>query len=315
MKVFVAGASGAIGRQLVPMLVEAGHEVVGTTRSEEKQAALFELGARPMLLDVLDADAVGSAVSEASPDVIVHQATALAGNLDLRHFDRAFAQTNRLRTEGTDHLLSAARAAGVRRFVAQSFAGWPFARTGGLVKSEDEPLDPNPPAGAREGLAAIRYVERAVTEADWIEGIVLRYGGFYGPGTSLQVDPPGEQTKMILERKLPIVGNGAGMWSLIHIVDAAAATLQAIERGRRGVYNVVDDEPTPAADLLPGIAATLGAKPPWRIPRWIGRLAAGEQAVLMMTESRGASNEKAKRELEWQPRYPSWRQGFAEAAA
>jgi nucleoside-diphosphate-sugar epimerase len=253
-------------------------------------------------------------VSEAQPEAIIHEATALAGALDLRHFDRAFAVTNRLRTEGTSHLLSAARAVGAKRFIAQSFAGWPFERTGGPVKTEDAPLDPNPPKAVRTTLDAIAQQERAVTGADWLEGIALRYGGFYGPGTSMQVDPPGEQTEMILKRRLPIVGSGAGLWSLIHVVDAASATVAALERGHRGVYHVVDDEPVRAADLLPGIAEMLGVKRPFRVPAWLGRLIAGEAAVVMMTELRGASNEKAKRELGWQPRYPSWRQGFGQAA-
>ncbi|HEX2129206.1 MAG TPA: NAD(P)-dependent oxidoreductase, partial [Solirubrobacterales bacterium] len=231
------------------------------------------------------------------------------------HFDRAFALTNRLRTEGTDHLLSAARAAGTTRFIAQSFAGWPFERTGGPVKTEDDPLATDPPKAVRTTLDAILHLERAVTGADWLEGIALRYGGFYGPGTSLQVDPPGEQIEMILKRKLPIVGNGAGVWSLVHVADAASATVLALERGRRGVYHVADDEPARAADLLPAIAEIVGAKRPMRVPSWVGRLLAGEPAVVMMTEIRGASNEKAKRELGWELRYPSWRQGLAEAAS
>jgi nucleoside-diphosphate-sugar epimerase len=315
MKVFVTGATGAIGRQLVPQLVEAGHEVIGTTRSERKTALIEEAGARAVVLDVLDADAVGQAVSEAQPDAIVHEATALAGELDLKRFDRAFAGTNRLRTEGTDHLLSAARAVGTKKFIAQSFAGWPFQRVGGPVKAEDAPLDPDPPKAVRSTLEAIRRQEQAVTGAEWLEGIALRYGGFYGPGTSMQVDPPGEQTEMVLKRRLPIVGSGDGVWSLIHVADAAGATVAALEHGERGVYHVVDDEPARAADLLPGMAELLGAKPPMRVPRWVGRLLAGEVAVVMMTELRGASNEKAKRELGWAPRYPSWRDGFAAAAA
>jgi nucleoside-diphosphate-sugar epimerase len=268
-----------------------------------------------VILDVLDPDAVGQAVSQAEPEAIIHQATALAGEIDLRNMTRTFAMTNRLRSEGTDNLLSAARAAGVRRFIGQSFAGWPFARTGGPVKTEDDPLDTDPPKDVRATLEAILHLEQAVTGADSLDGIVLRYGGFYGPGTSLQVDPAGEQMKMILERKLPIVGNGAGVWSLIHVADGAAATVAALERGRRGIYHVVDDEPTRAADLIPGIADAFGAKRPFRVPRWIGRLVAGEPAVVMMTEIRGASNAKAKRELGWEPRYPSWREGLAVVGA
>jgi nucleoside-diphosphate-sugar epimerase len=243
--------------------------------------------------------------------VIVHQLTALSGSLDMRHIDRAFGETNRLRTEGTDHLLAAGRAVGVRRFVAQSFAGWPSARTGGPVKTEADPFDPAPPAALRTMLDALRHVEDAVTAATWTEGVVLRYGGFYGPGTSFSLKPEGEHVAAIRKRKFPVVGNGAGVWSFIHIEDAATATVAAIEHGKRGVYNVVDDEPAPVSAWLPVAAGALGAKPPRRLPRWLGRIAAGEAAVVMMTEVRGASNKKAKRELGWSPRYPSWRDGFA----
>ena len=253
MKVFVAGATGALGKQLVPRLVAGGHEVVGMTRSEERADLVRELGAQPVVADALDPDAVGAAVSAARPDVIVHQLTALSGSLDLRHFDRAFAQTNRLRTEGTDILLSAARAAGTRRFVAQSFAGWPAERTGGPVKTEDDPLDPDPPAAVRPTLEAILYLERAVTGAAPIEGLALRYGGFYGPGTSLELDPPaGEHVEAIRGRKFPIVGGGGGVWSFVHIEDAAEATAIAVERGAPGIYNVVDDHPSAVRDWLPG---------------------------------------------------------------
>jgi nucleoside-diphosphate-sugar epimerase len=254
---------------------------------------------------------VARAVAEAEPEAIVHQLTALSGSIDMRHIERDFAETNRLRTEGTDHLLAAGRAIGVRRFVAQSFAGWPFARTGGPVKSEDDPLDPTPPAALRTTIEAIKHLEAAVTGAAWTEGIVLRYGGFYGPGTSLSVKPEGEHVALIRRRKFPVVGDGAGMWSFIHVEDAAAATVAAIERGERGIYNVVDDEPAPVSVWLPAAARAFGAKPPRRVPRWLGRIAAGEAATVMMTEARGASNEKAKRELGWSPRYRSWREGFA----
>ena len=315
MRVFVAGATGAIGRQLVPQLVANGHEVVAMTRSRSKAGKIRGLGAEPVIADGLDPEQVGRAVSEATPEVIVHQMTALAGSLDLRHFERAFAVTNRLRTEGTDHLLSAGRAAGVGRFVAQSFAGWPYARVGGAVKSEDDPLDLDPPRQVRETLAAIHHLEEAVTGAEWTEGIVLRYGGFYGPGTSLATDPPGEQVEQVRARRFPVVGNGAGIWSLIHIADAAAATVAAVERGARGVYNVVDDDPAPTRRVLPALAEAVGAKPPRKVPRWLGRLLAGEAAAIMMTEVRGASNAKAKLELGWRPRYASWRQGFVEGLA
>jgi nucleoside-diphosphate-sugar epimerase len=313
MKVLVAGATGALGKQLVPRLVANGHEVVGMTRTASRGEAVRALGATPVVADALDPDAVGGAVAEAQPEVIVHQLTALAGSLDMRHFDRDFAATNRLRTEGTDHLLAAGRAVGVRRFVAQSFAGWPFARTGGPVKSEDDPLDPAPAKAMQRTLDAIRYLERAVTGADWTEGIVLRYGGFYGPGTSLDRD--GEHVALIRKRRFPVVGGGAGVWSFIHIEDAADATVAAIERGSRGVYNVVDDEPAAVAEWLPAVAAALGAPPPRRVPRVVGRLLAGEAAAVMMTEVRGASNAKAKRDLGWRPRHASWRQGLAEEAA
>ena len=312
MKIFVAGATGALGKQLVPQLVAKRHDVVGMTRSESKTNELRELGAQPVVADALDPDAVAQAVAGAEPEVIVHQLTALSGPPDMRRPDRFFEVTNRLRTEGTDHLLAAGRAVGARRFVAQSFAGWPFARTGGPVKSEDDPLDPNPPDGIRATHAAIRYLEDAVMSADWAVGIVLRYGGFYGPGTSVSSDPRAEISENIRKRKFPIVGDGGGVWSFIHIADAASATVAAIERGRPGIYNVVDDEPAPVRDWIPALADALGAKPPRRLPRWLGRLAAGETATAFMTEIRGASNGKAKRELGWEPRYPSWRQGFAQ---
>ena len=270
------------------------------------------MGARPAVADALDAEAVGGAISEANPEVIVHQLTALAGPFDPRHLDRVFAVTNRLRTEGTDNLLSAGRAVGVRRFVAQSFAGWPFARVGGPVKTEEDPLDPDPPNAVRSTLAAIRYLEETVAGATWTEGIVLRYGGFYGPGTGFAIDPPGDQVEMIRARKFPIVGSGSAVWSFIHIEDAAAATLAAVEHGRPGLYNIVDDDPAQVSEWLPAAAEAVGAKPPRRIPRWLARIAAGETATVMMTELRGASNEKAKRELGWRPRYQSWRQGFAD---
>jgi nucleoside-diphosphate-sugar epimerase len=310
MRVFVAGATGAIGKQLVPRLVAAGHEVHGMTRSESKQAMLDELGAVPVVADALDPDQVAQAVGEATPDVIVHELTAI-GSVDLRHFDRDFALTNRLRTEGTDHLLSAGQAVGVRRFVAQSYGAWFYVRTGGPVKNEEDPLDPTLAREMRETLAAIRHLEEAVLDARWTEGIVLRYGAFYGPGTSLA--PGGEQLEIVRKRKFPLIGDGGGVWSFIHIADAAEATVAAIERGHRGVYNVVDDDPAPVAEWLPAMAQELGAKKPMRVPRFVGRLFAGEAGVVAMTDARGASNAKAKRELRWRPAHPSWRQGFAAA--
>ena len=309
MKVLVAGATGALGRQLVPRLVARGHEVYGMTRTQSKADAVRAMGATPLVADALDPEAVASAVAESGPEVIVHQLTALSGSIDMRHFDRDFALTNRLRSEGTDHLLAAGRAVGIKRFVAQSYAGWPFARTGGPVKSEDAPLDSDPPEGLRRALAAIRHLEDAVTGASWTEGVVLRYGGFYGPGTSLA--PDGEHLELIRKRGFPIVGGGQGVWSFVHIEDAAEATVAAVEHGSRGIYNVVDDEPAPVAEWLPAIAESVGAKRPRKVPRWLGRLLAGQVATVMMTEVRGASNEKAKRELGWRPGHASWREGLA----
>jgi nucleoside-diphosphate-sugar epimerase len=309
MRVFVAGATGAIGRQLVPRLVDAGHEVHGMTRSDAKQAMLAELGAVPVVADALDADQVADAVATAKPDVIVHQLTAI-GAIDMRHMDRDFAMTNRLRTEGTDHLLSAGRAVGVKRFVAQGIAAFgAYARTGGPVKTEEDPLEPAPAREMRAIHAAVHHLEDAVLGAEWTEGIVLRYGVFYGPGTSLA---PGEQQiEMIRRRKFPLVGDGGGVWSFIHVADAAEATVAAVEHGTRGIYNVVDDDPAPVAEWLPTVAERLGAKRPMRVPRFVGRLAAGEAGVVMMTEVRGASNAKAKRELDWRPAHASWREALA----
>jgi nucleoside-diphosphate-sugar epimerase len=295
MKVFVAGATGAIGKRLVPQLRERGHEVVAASRS--------------MGVDVLDREGTIEAVKQAQPDVIVHQATALSSmGANMRRFDRDFAQTNKLRTEGTDNLLAAARAAGVRRFVAQSFAGWPAAWDGPAVKSEDDPFEPNPPKVIRPMLDAIRHLEAAVTRADGIEGIALRYGGFYGPGTSLTRG--GVHYEAVRKRQFPIAGSGAGLWSFIHIDDAAVATAFAVERGDPGVYNVVDDEPAPVSVWLPELAEIIGAKRPFRVPVWVARLLGGEMAVAMMTKVRGASNAKAKRDLNWEPGWPTWREGF-----
>jgi 2-alkyl-3-oxoalkanoate reductase len=303
MRVFVTGATGAIGARLVPQLVERGHEVIGTSRSAGKAGRLRAQGAQPVVLDVLDRKAVREAVSAARPDAIVHQATALAGLSDFKNFDQAFALTNRLRTEGTDALLAAAREAGVERFVAQSFAGWPYGRDDGSVKTEDDPLDPTPVSSMRETLAAIRHLEQTVTDAG---GIALRYGGFYG-------SPDDAQLELVRKRRFPIVGDGGGIFSFVHLDDAAAATVLAAERGEPGVYNVVDDEPAPVREWLPALAATIGAKPPRRVPRSVARLVAGESGVLLMTESRGASNAKAKHELGWTLRFPSWRDGFRAA--
>jgi nucleoside-diphosphate-sugar epimerase len=318
MKVFVAGATGALGRQLVPQLVARGHEVVGMTRSASKQDLVRSLGARPVVADALDPDAVAQAVASAEPEAIVHELTALSGPMSMRDARRperstAVIMTIRLRTEGTDHLLAAGRAVGARRFVAQSYGAFRFARTGEPVQTEADPLDPDPPAPLRTGVEAILHLERAVTTIEWGEGLALRYGGFYGPGTSISLAPDAVMAAPIRKRRFPIVGDGGGVWSHVHVEDAATATAVAVERGERGIYNVVDDDPAPVREWLPVLASALGAKPPRRVPRWLGRLLAGEAATVMMTEVRGASNEKAKRELGWRPAHPSWRTGFAES--
>jgi nucleoside-diphosphate-sugar epimerase len=314
VKILVAGATGAMGKQLVPRLVASGHDVAGMTQSDQGVETVRSLGASPVGADALEPEQVARAVAEVEPEVIVHQLTALTGSLtDVRHPDRAFARTDRLRTEGTDHLLAAGRAVGVCRFVAQSYAGWRFARRGGPVMTEEDPLDFGLPHKLRGMLDAIRHLEDAVTGARWTEGLVLRFGNFYGPGTSMA--PGGEHFEVIGKRKFPVVGSGAGVWSFVHIEDAAEATVAAVERGNRGIYNIVDDEPAAVAEWLPALANTLGAKPPPRVPRWLGRLLAGEAAAVMMTDVRGASNAKAKRELGWRPRHRSWREGFAEVVA
>jgi nucleoside-diphosphate-sugar epimerase len=303
LRIFLAGASGTLGRRLVPQLIDRGHHVVGTTRSNPD--GVRALGAEPVVVDPLDRAALVAAVVAAEPDVVVHQLTALSGIGLARNFDKTFAVTNRLRTEGTDNLIAAARAAGARRLVWQSYAGWPYARDGEGLKAEDDALDPDPPADVRESLAAIRHLESAVTGAEGMEGVVLRYGGFYGPGTS--IDEGGTHVELIRERKFPVGGNGAGVWSFVHIDDAAAATVAAIEGGPTGIYNVVDDVPAPISEWLPAIAASLGAPPPRRLPGWLVRLAAGPQAHSMMTRVRGAANAKAKRELGWTPAH-TWRE-------
>jgi nucleoside-diphosphate-sugar epimerase len=317
VKVFVAGATGAVGRELVPQLVERGHEVVGMTRTASKQDRLRALGARPVVADALDPDAVAEAVASAEPEVIVHQLTALSAKVslkDARHPERSFAvtMTNRLRTEATDHLLAAGRAVGARRFVAQSIAAFGFGRAPGPVQTEADPIDLDVPAAMRTGLEAILHLEQAVTTIEWGEGLVLRYGSFYGPGTGFSLAPDAQMAGPIRKRRFPLVGDGGGVWSFVHIEDAAAATAAAVEHGEPGIYNVVDDEPAPVREWLPVLASALDAKPPRRVPRWLARLAAGEMAAVLMTDVRGASNVKAKRELGWQLRYPSWRQGFAQ---
>ena len=311
MRVFLAGATGALGRRLVPQLVAAGHTVVGTTRRPDRAAGLRAAGAEPAVLDPLDAAAVTAAVAAAAPDVLVHQLTALAGMGNPRAFAREFAATNRLRTEGTDILLAAGRAAGVRRVVAQSFGGWPYARVGGPVKTEDDPLDPDPAPAARSTLAAIRHLEAAVT--GYGEGLALRYGGFYGPGTSLA--PGAVHVELVRRRRFPVVGSGGGVWSFVHVDDAAAATVAAVEGGAPGVYNVGDDEPAPVREWLPVLARVLGAPPPRHVPAWVARPLLGSQGMVMMTTTRGLDNGRARRELGWAPTRATWRDGFRELAA
>jgi nucleoside-diphosphate-sugar epimerase len=310
MLVFIAGATGAVGRRLIPLLVSAGHSVVGLTHTPAKAGMITAFGAKAVVADGLDERAIGEAVASSEPDVVVHEMTDLKNASDLRHFDRAFANSNRLRTEGTDILMTAARDAGVKRFVAQSFCGWPYARVDGPIKSEADPLDPDPPRELRHSLDAIEHLEQVVTHASGPEGIVLRYGAFYGTDTGLFDGPMIDQ---IRARRAPLIGDGEGWWSFLHIDDAAAATAAAIERGRAGsVYNIVDDEPAPAREWLPALARMLGAKPPFHVPPWIARILAGEHIVMMMTQNRAGSNAKAKRELGWQPAHASWRDGFAE---
>ena len=354
MRVFVAGASGAIGSRLVPQLIDAGHEVIGTHTSPSSGERVRALGAKPVVLDLLDARAVRKAVLEAAPDAIVHQATALANARFGRNFDRTFAQTNRLRTEGTDNLLAAAREAGVSRFVAQSNVTFRYVREGGMVKSEDDPLDTKPVAGAVESRAAMNYLDDAAAAAG---GIVLRYGIFYGAANDGLVEPVRKRQFPLVgdgggvmswihlddavvaaggialrygifygaandgliwpvrKRQFPIIADGGGFMSWIHLEDAAAATVLALEHEEPAIYNVVDDEPAPAREWLPVLAQALGAKPPRHVPVWLARVLAGEPGVVMGTDARGASNAKAKRELGWTLRYPSWRQGFPQVYA
>ncbi len=309
MRIFVAGATGAVGRPLLSALITAGHSVVGLTRTAAKAETIRRIGAEPVVADALDAEAIHAAVVAASPDVIVHEMTDLAGAADLRHFNRTFAGSNRLRTVGTDHLLAAARDAGVRRFIAQSFCGWPYARDGVAIKTESDEFDPDPPEELRPTLEAIRYLEHAVTTSARPEGIVLRYGAFYGPDTGALDHTMIEQ---IRHRRVPLIGDGGAWWSFVHVDDAAAATVRAVERGRPGsIYNIVDDEPAEVSEWLPALARMLDAKPPFHLPAWLARLVAGEHVVSMMTQVRAGSNIRAKRDLDWEPVHPSWREGFA----
>jgi nucleoside-diphosphate-sugar epimerase len=308
MRIFLAGASGVVGRRLVPLLVGNGHYVVGTTRTPSKTDAIRSLGAEPMVLDALDRAQVMRAVEVSHPDVVVHQLTALSTMKSMRKMDEELALTNRLRTEGTDHLLGAAQSAGARRFVAQSFIGFTNIREGGRVKTETDPLDPHPPGAAKKTLAAIRQLETMVTAAPHLTGIILRYGNFYGPGTAIA--PGGAMWEMVRRRKFPIAGDGAGVWSFIHIDDVANATRLAIENGPAGIYNIVDDDPAEVSIWLPELARSLGAKQPLHLPAWLGGLIMGEAGMSWMTKARGSSNAKAKRELNWKARFSSWREGF-----
>jgi nucleoside-diphosphate-sugar epimerase len=305
MKVFIAGASGVIGRRLVPLLVAKGHEVVAMSRSPEKARGLHELGAEPLVADGLDRASVLRAVARARPEVVIHQMTSLAGVKSLKKFDDELAQTNRLRTEGTDYLLEAARAAGARRVIAQSYGLWGTTKGAGL--------DSDMPATMRRTFEAVQHVESAVPQAEGIEGLVLRYGFFYGPGTGIAAD--GELVELIRKRRWPLIGDGAGVWSLVHIDDAATATLAAIECGAPGVHNVVDDEPAPLRVWLPELAEALEGKPPRHVSEWVGRLAAGEAVVYLATRIKGLSNAETKRELGWRLRYPTWREGFRHGLA
>ena len=310
MKVFVAGGTGAIGKSLVPHLVEMGHDVMALARTPQKGREVAALGAKAAVADALDKEGLTAAIRRAEPEVIIHQLTALAGVGNFKKLDEEFALTNRFRTEVTDTMLAAARLVGARRFIAQSFCGWPFARDGGPVKTEEDPLDPSPPARFRKTLAAIRYLEEAVRRMADVEALALRYGFIYGPGTSIANGAAIIQR--VRRRRIPIVGNGGGIWSFIHIQDVARVTVAAMSRGAPGIYNVVDDEPAPVSTWLPFLAHVLGAEPPWKVPVWLGKLAIGDGGVSMMTNIRGGSNAKAKREFGWQPIYPSWRRGFVE---
>lgn len=310
MRIFVAGATGAVGRQLVPILIAAGHSVAGLTRNADKAGMIMRMGAEPIVADGLDAEAIDAAFRAFRPEIVIHQMTGLHGMMNLTHFDRSFAATNRLRTEGTDLLLAAARAVGARRFIAQSYCGWTFSRGGGAVKFENDPLDPDPPAEFRRTLEAIKHLERTVTGSPEPEGVVLRYGAFYGPATGI-LEP--FMLDQIRRRHMPLIGDGGGWWSFLHVEDAASATVAAIDRAAAGqVYNIVDDDPAQVSEWLPILATMLDAKPPRHVPAWIGRLLAGEHLVAMMTQVRAASNAKARRDLGWQPAHASWRSGFAD---
>lgn len=310
MKIFIAGATGAVGRPLVSACIKAGHSAVGLTRTPERADIIRKMGAEPAVADGLDAKAIRAIIQAVKPDAVIHEMTDLAGAADLRNFDKTFAGSNRLRTEGTDILLKAAREASVKRFVAQSYCGWPYARTGGAVKSETDAFDPEPPAQLRATLQAIQHVEKVVTGSAHPEGIALRYGSFYGTGTGILDDA---MLAQVGRRRMPLIGNGEGWWSFVHVDDAATATVKALENGKPGsIYNIVDDDPAQVKEWLPALASIIGAKRPFHLPAWIARLVAGEHLVTMMTQVRAGSNRKAKAELGWRPAHPSWREGFAE---
>ncbi|HEY3016318.1 MAG TPA: NAD(P)-dependent oxidoreductase [Nocardioides sp.] len=311
MRIFLAGATGALGQRLVPMLVEAGHQVTGSTRTDAKAAALKEAGAEVAVMSPLDEQSVRRAVAASRPDVVIHQLTALSNAaMNLRKFDQEFAETNRLRTTGLDLLVAAAREAGAQRFIAQSFTGWPNERTGGPVKDETDPIDPHPTRPTVQTLAAIRHIDETVPVLDGMAGLVLRYGLFYGHGTGFTDE---QVLAMVRKRRFPVVGDGSGVASFVHIDDAARATLLAVTEGGPGLYNIVDDDPAPVSEWLPGLAEAVGAKPPRHLPTWLARPMIGEQGISMMTQTRGSSNAKAKRVLGWEPAYSSWRQGFRES--
>jgi 2-alkyl-3-oxoalkanoate reductase len=312
MRIVVAGASGVVGKVLVPALVARGHQVLGLVRSATGASLVARAGAEPALVDALDQSAVLKQFQLFGPVAVIHQLTALSAVTDLRDFfrdfDKVFAQTNLLRTRGTDNLLLAGRDVGVGRFVAQSFCGWPQVRQGGPVKTEDDPLDPNPPEAFRRTLAALRYLESTVEAAGDVRGVNLRYGGFYGPGTSLSEG--GEMVDQVRRRRLPIIGSGGGIWSFVHINDVASATVAAVESDITGTFNVVDDEPAPVAEWLPELAKAVGANPPFRVPAFLARLILPEHLFVMMTDIRGNSNAKFKRALNWRPEFSTWRDGF-----
>jgi len=314
MRIFLAGATGAIGHHLVPALVAAGHSVVAMIRSQGKADLVGLMGASPVIADAFDASAVLAAVRQAEPEIVIHQLTAIPPNANFRTFDRDFALTNRLRREGLNNLLAAARSAGASRFIAQSFVGWTYARQGGPVKTEEDPLDPHASRAMRTTLDTIRSLETTVLETTDLECLALRYGILYGPGSSIARDG-GYLVKLVRRRRLPIIGRGTGIWSFIHLDDVASATVRALDHGAPGVYNVVDDDPAAVMQWLPVLAEAVGAKPPFRVPAFVGRLVAGEGSVIVMNEIRGASNAKAKRALDWQLIFPSWRDGFRKGLA